>query len=70
LNGDTIRWSLRQEDESFCYMPNFVCFPFIDFKITLNVFEIGSQEGKKTIVNYVNLSKAKLSLSKQWIAKY
>jgi hypothetical protein len=46
-----------------------ICFPFIDFRIVLNIFEIGSQEGKKQITNYINLSKAKLSLSKQWIAK-
>ena len=58
LEGNTIRWSLRQEEELFCYLPNIICFPFTDFKINIALSEIGS-ENKTQITSFINLSRNK-----------
>lgn len=61
LNGNTLRWELhRSDNDQNVYEPNIIGFPFVDFKLTLTVSEIGEQHEKKTIESYVNLSRSKV----------
>lgn len=55
---------------SFSYQPNIICFPFIDFNITLTYSEIGVSDSKKILKNYVNMSRMKLHSVSSLIAAY
>jgi hypothetical protein len=59
LSGNTIRWNLRQNEEKFCYLPNIICFPFVDFKIVVVLSEIGTGDTKTTFSYFINLARNK-----------
>jgi hypothetical protein len=69
LIGDSLIWEFgSKKEEGFSFLPNIVCFPMNDFKLTVVLSEIGVGQNKSKSQVYVNLGKKKNSKNMRYYA--